>query len=289
MSKVLIIENDEFWCRLLTEDLGDMGLDSIYTIDYDAALFHLYTDEFNVVILDPCIYDMIQGTGCEQGIHLFEKIRSEDKTLPVIFYSVRPDLIDKEISSNNFTANILKSSDRSNLFLALNEFISLDENKLRDVIYHPNNEITIFISYAKEDYTKAYAIYQLLKQNKYTLWIDTENLLPGQDFDLEIEKAIQNSNFFIACLSNNSVTKEGFVQKELKRGLDMLDRKPESAIYLIPLKLDECEVPKRFEKLHWCNFTDKKSTKKLIESIEAGCKQRGLLSKKPKKQYLKPN
>ncbi|MBK7319230.1 toll/interleukin-1 receptor domain-containing protein [Candidatus Villigracilis affinis] len=78
-------------------------------------------------------------------------------------------------------------------------------------------------------------------------WLDEEDLLPGQDFDLEIIKAARNADAIIICLSKVSVAKEGYVNKEIRRVLDLADEKSEGAIYIIPLRLDECEPS--FERL----------------------------------------
>src|SRR6266508_5328028 len=101
----------------------------------------------------------------------------------------------------------------------------------------------VFISYAREDQSVALEIYDLLKSNGCSPWIDFHNLKPGQDWKLEIDKAIQSSNYFVACLSSNSVSKRGYVQKELKSALSVLDLIPEGTIYLLPVRLDECAIP----------------------------------------------
>ena len=47
-------------------------------------------------------------------------------------------------------------------------------------------------------------------------WIDKENLLPGQEWKRTITKAISESSYFIALLSTNSISKKGYIQKELR-------------------------------------------------------------------------
>ena len=34
----------------------------------------------------------------------------------------------------------------------------------------------------------------------------------------------------------------------------LLDEKPEGTIFIIPLKLEECDVPGRLAKRHWVNY-----------------------------------
>ena len=74
-------------------------------------------------------------------------------------------------------------------------------------------------------------------------WLDKEDLLPGQSWDLEIRKAIKKSRYFIALFSSTSVSKRGYVQKEFRKAIDTLDEFPEGEVFAIPVRLDDCEIP----------------------------------------------
>lgn len=102
-------------------------------------------------------------------------------------------------------------------------------------------EPKVFISYAREDQEVAERIYRDLSKSGVQVWIDSHSLLPGQNWKLEIEKAIQESNYFLALLSSNSLSKRGYVQKELRKALNVLDEFPDTEIFLIPVRLDNCE------------------------------------------------
>jgi len=113
----------------------------------------------------------------------------------------------------------------------------------------------IFLSYAHEDIGIAKKLYQDLKKYNLNLWFDTESLIPGQNWQVEIKKAIRKSNFFMALLSKNSVNKIGYVQKELKIALDILDYHPESNVYFIPVRLDNCDPTNdQIFDLHWIDI-----------------------------------
>lgn len=99
----------------------------------------------------------------------------------------------------------------------------------------------VFISYARDDGEYARRLFADLKNVGFDPWLDEENLLPGQKWKPQIDKAIRESNFFLALLSSNSVNKKGFAQHELLRALDELEKYPESQIFLIPVRLDECQ------------------------------------------------
>ena len=133
----------------------------------------------------------------------------------------------------------------------------------------PDDQIgnKVFISYAREDQGIALEIYEFLKSNGCSPWMDVHDLKAGQDWRLEIDKAIQSSNFFLACLSSNSVSKRGYVQKELKSGLSVLDLMPEGAIYLLPVKLNECAIPHALSSKHWIDWNEVNAKKKILEAI----------------------
>lgn len=118
-----------------------------------------------------------------------------------------------------------------------------------------SSKIRIFISYAKEDAKVANRLYKDLKQAGLDPWLDVKSLLPGNKWENTIKQTIRSSNYFIALLSSNSVTKRGFVQKEIKEALNFLDEFPEQEIFIIPVRLNEC-IPshERLRALHWVDM-----------------------------------
>jgi formylglycine-generating enzyme required for sulfatase activity len=55
-------------------------------------------------------------------------------------------------------------------------------------------------------------------------------------------------------LSSNSVTKEGFVQKELRYAREIALEKLDESIFLIPLRLDNCNVPRGLRFYQWVDY-----------------------------------
>jgi hypothetical protein len=106
---------------------------------------------------------------------------------------------------------------------------------------------SVFISYAREDSEKAFQLYRDLKKAGAKPWIDKEEIRPGENWDLALSKAMKNSRYFIPLFSSKSVDKKGYVNKELRYALDALDNYPEKSIFMIPVRLDDCEIP--FEKI----------------------------------------
>lgn len=130
--------------------------------------------------------------------------------------------------------------------------------------------IKVFISYAKEDRDIAGRLYNYLKGCGVSPWMDEYSLQVGQKWEPEISKAIKDSNFFIALLSTNSISKRGYVQKELKIAFDILDEFPSEDIFVLPVRIDNCmPIDERLQNLQWGDlFPDfEKSLTKILSVI----------------------
>jgi type IV pilus assembly protein PilM len=99
----------------------------------------------------------------------------------------------------------------------------------------------VFLSYAREDYESARKVYAELRAAGLDVWLDRENLLPGQVWKPAIENAILASDCFIVLLSSSSATRRGFLHKEIRRALTICEELPESAAFVIPVRLDDCD------------------------------------------------
>jgi len=112
-------------------------------------------------------------------------------------------------------------------------------------------DMQVFINYVEEDREIALKLYNDLKNKDITAWINTVNLLGGQNWRNTINHAIKESSYFIALLSSNSISKKGYIQKELKIALEILELYPENEIFLIPIRLDNCQpINEKLEQLH---------------------------------------
>jgi formylglycine-generating enzyme required for sulfatase activity len=128
----------------------------------------------------------------------------------------------------------------------------------------------IFLCHAKEDKARVIELYQQLKAAGYSPWLDEEDLLPGQAWWAEIKKIISDTNnLVVVCLSKNSTTKRGVVQQEIKRALDVWERMPEGAIYLIPARLEPCDVPDSLSDLHWVDLFAARGFEKLKLALDS--------------------
>lgn len=118
-----------------------------------------------------------------------------------------------------------------------------------------SRKLRVFLCHASQDKPIVRELYRrLLAEGWIDPWLDEEKLLPGQDWNLEIEKAAEAADAVIVCISNNSVTKEGYIQRELRFVLNVADEKPEGTIFIIPLRLDDCELPRRMRLWQFADY-----------------------------------
>lgn len=143
-----------------------------------------------------------------------------------------------------------------------------DNNKEKGISYQ------IFHSYTKEDRKSVEYLYDELSKAGYKPWMDTKDILPGEEWEISIKKAIKNSDFFLAFLSKKSVSKRGFLQKEIRYALNILEGMLDNDIYLIPVRLEECEIQEKLKALQWVNLYEVDGFDKLIKAIEIGIKRR---------------
>lgn len=139
---------------------------------------------------------------------------------------------------------------------SVSAFTSVTEKKLK-----------VFLCHASGDKPVVEKYYDLLTNDGIDAWLDKKNLIPGQDWQLEIPKAVKNSHIVIVFLSSSSTTKEGYVQKEIRTALDTADEKPDGTIFIIPARLENCEVPERLKKFHWVDLFEKDGYECVLKAL----------------------
>ena len=135
-----------------------------------------------------------------------------------------------------------------------------------------SHQAHIYISYSTVDIETARRLYGELKKAGATPWMDEHDLLPGQNRKLAIRKAIKESDYVITLLSSRSVSQRGFVHKEQKMALDLLDEMPESDIFIIPVRVDDCDMPFSLDELQPTDlFPDfEPGFEKILKGLKAG-------------------
>jgi len=141
-----------------------------------------------------------------------------------------------------------------------------------------NRSLKIFLCHSSDDKRAVRDLYFRLRSAAIYIvpWLDKESLLPGQRWEYEISLAVRSSDIVLVCLSKTSSRKTGYVQKEIKDALDVADMQPEGSIFLIPVKLEECQIPHGLSHLHYVNLFEKEGFDRLMLSLVSRAKELGI-------------
>ena len=104
----------------------------------------------------------------------------------------------------------------------------------------------VFISYVRENAEIVDRLYQDLKAHGIQVWLDRNDIDPGDRWEQAIRRAIQQGAFFIACFSKEYNARDRtYMNEELTLAIDVLRQRPTDQIWFIPVKLNECRIPDR--------------------------------------------
>lgn len=129
--------------------------------------------------------------------------------------------------------------------------------------------LNVFLCHCAADKVLVRDLYKFLADLGASVWFDEVDLIPGQDWNAEIHRAIRRSDLVIVCLSSRAVNKVGYLQKEIRLALDFADEQPDGTIYIVPAKLEQCEVPPRLNRWQWVNLFDEGGKDRLAQTLHA--------------------
>ena len=124
-----------------------------------------------------------------------------------------------------------------------------------------------FLSYAKEDKQSVIEYYEKLKSDGFNPWLDERCILPGQEWDIVIRDTIKDARIFIVFLSEASLKKRGYIQREIRLALDAAEEIPPQELFIIPVRLQPCEIPDRLAKWQTADLYEPDGYKRLKASL----------------------
>lgn len=127
--------------------------------------------------------------------------------------------------------------------------------------------VRIFLCHSSSDKPAVRQLYNRLLTDGFRPWLDEEDLLPGQDWNLEIGRAIRASEVVLVCLSKESVSRTGYVQREIREVLDAADARPEGALFVVPARLESCPIPERLAKWNCVDLHRKDGYRRLRAAL----------------------
>ncbi len=266
---ILIVEDNKESLKLLRKILVKDGHTVYGANNKNKALECIKQNylKLNIIILDLYI-PVLRGDAPdeENGFAVLSHVKSVQPQIKVIILTAHEDVTfavrATQDGAFNYLTKPLKLDTLRACFKKISDSITSDQIKKQDT--------KVFISYAKEDIKTAKKIYNDLIRAGFSPWIDIENIVGGEYWEMKISQAINDSSFFLALLSTNSVSKIGIVQVELKIAVKVLRKFPTGKKFIIPVRLNECNpVDKILHEFHWIDIfpSYNKGLDKLLKAI----------------------
>jgi len=139
-------------------------------------------------------------------------------------------------------------------------------------MFGPCPALRVFIAYSHQDLECARELYNAITshfdKNRCKVWIDEAELLAGHKWRSRIEAAIASSDIVLVCLSKKMLASRGYVHREVELALDVQKEIPDNRIYIIPVRLDDCDVPASLSNFHWANWFEDFGKRLILKTLE---------------------
>ncbi len=124
-----------------------------------------------------------------------------------------------------------------------------------------------FLCHAKEDKESVEAVGSKLLEDGFLTWYDDKDLRPGDDWQAVIEREISGCDFFLAFLSSKSLSKIGYVNRELRYAMQQRELRPLGVRFILPVLIDECTLPRELSHLHFVRLWEADAYEKLAQTM----------------------
>lgn len=132
----------------------------------------------------------------------------------------------------------------------------------------------VFLSYATPDRAAVIELYRRLGGAGFLPWMDKMDIEGGEDWETAVRNAIGATDFVVICLSTRSVDRSGYYQTEIGIALKILGEQSPGKIFLIPARLEECEVPHHgLRALHWVDLFVPDGYERLARALREGSRR----------------
>ena len=131
-----------------------------------------------------------------------------------------------------------------------------------------NRPLRVFLCHSYKDQPIARELYRRLKTEYWLdVWFLEANLLPSQNWNVEIQRAVQSSDVLVVLQSRNAIDEGKNPYPSLTFVLKILRRKPKREIPMIVLRLDDHLLPMSRNKTHVIDCFPKRQRKSAYQNL----------------------
>jgi len=124
----------------------------------------------------------------------------------------------------------------------------------------------IFLIYAREDLEAARRLAAELREHGFHPWLDVDEITPGQVWQKAVIRALEESAVALVLVSEH-LAKKGFVQEELKVAMETLQEQERDFSPVVPVRLDNSEIPERLSHVQWVNLFEETGMERLLSGL----------------------
>lgn len=140
-----------------------------------------------------------------------------------------------------------------------------------------DSQSLIFFSYASPDRDRVIEFHDYLVCAGFDVWLDVRRLKGGQNWNFEITRALQKAGIIVVFISNNSVDRRGYAQREIKVALDQARDRLIDDVYIIPVMLDErTSIPAQLSHIQVIKTSEDDCKGALAEAIQLQLERLGI-------------
>ncbi len=132
---------------------------------------------------------------------------------------------------------------------------------------YQSDGLKVFLCHRSKDKKVIKELHDRLREDGFWPWLDIEAIPHGQRWEDFIEEAIKGSDAVLICLSRRVNSKAGYVTKEIELALAEAKKKAKSSILLVPVRLEECVIPKTLSDREWTDLFQPDGYEKLASAM----------------------
>lgn len=249
--RLLIVDSDELSLATMSEVLGgEFDVDA--TSSPTVAIKKVKKQHYKLVVLD---MKMVDGSS---GLDVLTTMRRAVPDLRAMIITEQPD---------HETA--FESGRRGALdYVTKGEWATLPA-VIHKALIDRGRPIRVFLCYTRDDRSTVGRLYERLMSRGFLPWMDRKSIGGGQDWDLEIRKAINDTDYFVCCLSERSVNREGPLRREINLALQKQEEKKRGAPFIIPLRLEICPIDESLRRFEYVDYFEKDGFAKLVRTLSS--------------------
>lgn len=127
--------------------------------------------------------------------------------------------------------------------------------------------LDVFISYSRVDQAFVVTLDAFLSRAGVVAWFDKKSLLPGKKWEDVIEDQIHEASVFLTCLSQAGLDKKGYFHVEQNVAVQAALRMPPEKLYIMPVTLGSCAIPRQFRQYNVSNLAEPGSIELLLLAL----------------------